>query len=103
MTRLADLLAERRKIEAEIEKARREAIADLRKQIDDLLAENGLAIPDLYPEVAGSRTSSRTTGRPAVHRNPVTGEVWRGIGRKPKWLKKQEAERKAAETVELGE
>lgn len=93
---LAELLAEKDALEAEI-KARTQAelAADL-AEIKRLAVKHGLAGEQLLALALGKPAGVRQVARgdderekkaiPPKYRNPATGESWTGRGLKPKWL-----------------
>jgi DNA-binding protein H-NS len=93
MATLQELIAEKERIEREIQAqqtAQRDAaLAEIRSIMD----ANGLSIADIGGGTA--RRLSRGTGDnptkgskvAAKYRHPETGESWSGRGLKPRWLK----------------
>jgi DNA-binding protein H-NS len=65
--------------------ARANQIQELRKKIDTLLHNNGLALADVYPSRGG-----KTGKKPAVapkYQNPLNhAQTWSGRGKRPFWF-----------------
>ncbi|PSB91684.1 H-NS family nucleoid-associated regulatory protein [Candidatus Pandoraea novymonadis] len=88
MSSYKELIAQRKKIDKQIEDARAkevtEVIADIKQKIRDY---------DLSPKDLGFVTTDvrrRPIRKPlaAKYMNPITGETWSGRGRAPKWVGK---------------
>ncbi|MBK8451963.1 MAG: H-NS histone family protein [Thiofilum sp.] len=68
-------------IEVVIERRKREEIAELRRQIDDLLGNSGITLEEIQNAKAPSKIV-----RPK-YRNPEDpSQTWTGRGRRPTWL-----------------
>ena len=81
-------------LQAEIEARRQNSKVDLRAEFDAKLAEYGLSLQDVYPELnkgAARKPEKTTKGRvvsAAKYSNPQTGEKWvGGKGPVPRWVK----------------
>lgn len=87
MTTLAQLIEQRAALEAQIEAARKAAIADAVAQVKALVTEYGLTAADVF---GGSKRGPKAGGQRAVvaakYRDPATGATWTGRGKAPKWL-----------------
>lgn len=81
------------KVEAEIPKAEARAKAEVRAEIDKMLAGTGLKIDDVLGSAGNSRRSTKGRSVPAKYQDPKTGATWAGRGRSPKWYDKRHPER----------
>lgn len=85
------LLAEKEKLEAQLEEARQTEVAAVIAQIQSLMEEYGLSADDIVPRRRGRPRKSAAQGGPAAapkYRDPKTGKTWSGRGRAPAWLGK---------------
>lgn len=82
MTTLADLLAQKEALDAQIASVRKEARVNAIAQARELISQFGLSAEDLFGKPGKAK---RTPGVPR-YRNPETGDTWTGQGRTPKWL-----------------
>lgn len=71
--------------------AKQQAIEDLRREIDNLLADTKLTIAEIFPELQSPTVNTKKIPGNVLYRHPVTGATWPGRGRKPRWLKELEA------------
>lgn len=86
MSTLNELIQQREALEAQIEAARKAAIADAVAQVKTLIGEYGLSKQDVFGETRrGPKPGSRGTVAPK-YRDPATGLTWSGRGIAPKWL-----------------
>lgn len=85
---LRDLLEAKMQLEAQIDQARRESVAQAIATIKDIMADNGLTLADLGATEGkrSSKTAPRKSVGPAKYRDPTTGATWTGRGRKPAWF-----------------
>ncbi|NSX03078.1 H-NS histone family protein [Cupriavidus gilardii] len=91
MATYKQLLAEKEKLEAQLEEARQTEVAAVVAQIQQLMEDYGLTAEDLVPRRRGRpRKSAGRSGTPAPakYRDPKTGKTWSGRGRAPAWLGK---------------
>ncbi|ALD93546.1 H-NS histone family protein [Cupriavidus gilardii] len=91
MATYKQLLAEKEKLEAQLEEARQTEVATVIAQIQQLMEDYGLTAEDLAPRRRGRpRKSAARSGTPAPakYRDPKTGKTWSGRGRAPAWLGK---------------
>ena len=81
-----ELLAKRAELDAQIEAARKDALADAISQARALIAEFGLTAADLFG--ARGKIKARGAALPGVakYRDPASGRTWTGRGRPPKWM-----------------
>ncbi|WP_126284707.1 H-NS family nucleoid-associated regulatory protein [Burkholderia stagnalis] len=82
-----ELKAKVRALQAEAELARKNEVQGAIKEIQRLIGEFELKPEDLF---ADSQLRSRRVKRrgPAIakYRDPVSGAVWSGRGREPRWI-----------------
>jgi len=84
-----DLIKQRMTLDAEIEKARNEGIAEAWRQIDKILAENAIDEDEFRQHYFPASKQRKTTkGRTATpkYRSGDGKHTWAGRGQKPKWL-----------------
>ncbi len=81
MTKLAELRAKRAKIDQEIAEEEEAAKVDVKAQIDNLLAENGFEIGDLFPQLSAAKNpATKTTGGARSFKLPCSDEVFKDRG-----------------------
>lgn len=86
MTTIAQLIAQKEALEAQIEAARKAENADAIAKVKALVAEHGLTAQDIF---GGARRGAQVGARAAVapkYRDPATGATWTGRGKAPKWI-----------------
>ena len=81
---LAELLA---KAHTEMASREKENRNELRAELERRVAAEGYKMRDIFPEFAGSASSSTRRKRPAKYRDPQNpDQTWSGVGRTPKWV-----------------
>jgi len=87
MATYQELKAKVRALQAQAELARKNEVQSAVKEIQKMIAEFELKPEDLF---AGIQPRSRRVKRrgPAIakYRDPVSGAVWSGRGREPRWI-----------------
>lgn len=84
MTTVAQLLAQKAALEAQIEAARKAENAEAIAQVKALIAEHGLTQQDIF---GGAKRGRKASGLVAAkYRDPATGATWTGRGKAPKWI-----------------
>jgi len=88
---ISDLQAQLKAIQAEIEARRVSARSELRAEIEEMLKEEDMTLAQVFPDFAKSAKSSagKTRNRTDVaakYVDPVSGSLWSGRGRSPKWV-----------------
>lgn len=78
-------------LQAEILRRTEEAKTELRIEFDAKLADAGLELTDLYPELAPKRIVAAkdlkvTQSVDPKFKDPETGATWSGRGRAPQWV-----------------
>ncbi|WP_247590003.1 H-NS family nucleoid-associated regulatory protein [Ralstonia solanacearum] len=88
MATYKDLLAQKTKLEEQLEAARQKELATITEQVRQVVLEYGLTAEDigLAPK-RGKRAGAKTPVAPK-YRDPKTGATWSGRGRAPAWLGK---------------
>ncbi|MDC6176264.1 DNA-binding protein [Ralstonia solanacearum] len=88
MATYKDLLAQKTKLEEQLEAARQKELATVTEQVRQVVQEYGLTAEDigLAPK-RGKRAGAKTPVAPK-YRDPKTGATWSGRGRAPAWLGK---------------
>lgn len=84
MTTVAQLLAQKAALEAQIEAARKAENSEAISKVKALIAEHGLTQQDIFGGVKRGRKASGSVA--AKYRDPATGATWTGRGKAPKWI-----------------
>jgi DNA-binding protein H-NS len=86
MTTVAQLLAQKQALEAQIEAARKAEISDAVAKVKALVAEHGLSAKDIFGSAKrGAKAGARGAVAPK-YRDPASGATWTGRGKAPKWI-----------------
>jgi DNA-binding protein H-NS len=93
MSSYKELLAQREKLEKQIEEAKSkefdEVIADIKQKMSDY----GITPADLGAgRVKYSKSGKPRAGVAPKYRDPATGSTWSGRGKPPKWIAGQDRE-----------
>ena len=97
MSTLSQLLQEKARLEAEIQRKRSKEIETAIGQCKELIAEFALTPDQLFNKGRKSKSfgyeveSSRKPVE-AKYRNPETGDTWTGRGKAPLWIKDKNRE-----------
>ncbi len=84
MTTVAQLLAQKAALEAQIEAARKAENAEAIAQVKALIAEHGLTIQDIF---GGAKRGRKASGSVAAkYQDPISKKTWSGRGKAPKWI-----------------
>ncbi|ACC69310.1 H-NS histone family protein [Paraburkholderia phymatum] len=95
MSSYRELLAQREKLEKQIEEAKAREYAEVLNEIKQKMADYGITLAEL----GGSRAKAvKTAGRPRAgvapkYRDPASGSTWSGRGKPPRWIAGQEREK----------
>mgnify|MGYP000216867295 CR=1 FL=1 len=76
MTTVAQLIAQKQALEAQIEAARKAELADAIAQVNALISGNGLTAEDIF---GGAKRGRKAGARGSVapkYRDPATGATW---------------------------
>jgi DNA-binding protein H-NS len=92
MTSYKDLLAQREKLDREIEELKDKEIAAVVSDIKKKMADYGITVADLGATRGRPRGVRKAVVEPK-YRDPATGKTWTGRGKQPHWIagKKREA------------
>lgn len=85
MSRYKELQDQIAALQKQAEEARKQEIASVVAEIKAKMAEYGITVDDLGPAARGKGRKKAASGV-AKYRNPATGELWTGKGRKPGWM-----------------
>ena len=90
MSSYKELLAQREKLEKQIEEAKAREYAEVLNEIKQKMADYGITLAEL----GGCRAK---VGRPRAgvapkYRDPESGSTWSGRGKPPKWIAGQDRE-----------
>jgi DNA-binding protein H-NS len=86
MTTVAQLLAQKAALEAQIDAARKAENAEAIAKVKALIAEHGLTQQDLFGGAKRGSKAAGTTKVAAKYRDPASGATWTGRGKAPKWI-----------------
>jgi DNA-binding protein H-NS len=94
MSSYKELLAQREKLEKQIEEAKSREYAEVLNEIKQKMADYGITLAEL----GGSRTKVAKVGRPRAgvapkYRDPDSGSTWSGRGKPPRWIAGQDREK----------
>ena len=85
MTTVAQLLAQKAALEAQIEAARKAENSEAIAKVKALIAEHGLTQQDVFgASVKRARKASGSV--PPKFKDPISGATWSGRGKAPKWI-----------------
>jgi DNA-binding protein H-NS len=88
MTTVAQLLAQKAALEAQIEDARKAENADAIAKVKALVTEHGLTQQDIF---GGAKRGRKASGSVAAkYKDPISGATWSGRGKAPKWIEGQD-------------
>ena len=87
MSSYKDLLAQREKLEKQIEEAKSREYAEVLNDVKQKIADYGFSLAEL----GLNRAKAGKVGRPragvaAKYRDPETGATWSGRGKPPRWI-----------------
>ncbi len=88
MTTVAQLLAQKAALEAQIDAARKAENSEAIAQVKALVAEHGLTQQDIF---GGAKRGPKASGSVAPkYKDPISGATWSGRGKAPKWIDEKE-------------
>lgn len=91
MSNLDQLIAERDRIQQQIEAVKQQERGSALEQARELVKKYGITAKELgLTGGAKGATGSRGTVA-AKYRNPVDGSTWTGRGKSPRWIREAEA------------
>jgi len=88
MSSYKELLAQREKLEKQIEEAKSREYAEVLNEIKQKMADYGISLSEL----GGSRAAKNVkaarprTGVAPKYRDPESGNTWSGRGKPPRWI-----------------
>ena len=88
MASYKELLAQKEKLEKELEEAKVREITAVVAEIRAKIAEYDLTIQDLGLSAKAKKRSKTVSNLLPKYRNWETGETWSGRGKAPKWIGK---------------
>lgn len=83
-----ELVAQKAKLEEQIEAARSKELEAVIQQVHQTVAEYGLTAEDLGLAPRRGRRAGAKMPVPPKYRDPKTGATWSGRGRAPAWIGK---------------
>lgn len=83
-----ELLAQKAKLEEQLESARVKELETVIQQLRQVVAEYGLTAEDLGLASRRGRVAAKKTPVAPKYRDPKTGATWSGRGRAPAWVGK---------------
>ncbi|MEI5997222.1 H-NS histone family protein [Paraburkholderia bengalensis] len=94
MSSYRELLAQREKLEKQIEEAKAREYAEVLNEIKQKMADYGITLAEL----GGTRAKPAKAGRPRSgvapkYRDPASGSTWSGRGKPPRWIAGQDREK----------
>ncbi|WP_153098887.1 H-NS family nucleoid-associated regulatory protein [Paraburkholderia hayleyella] len=94
MSSYRELLAQREKLEQQIEEAKSLEYAHVLNEIRQKMADYGITLAEL----GGGRVKGQKVGRPRAgvapkYRDPISGSTWSGRGKPPRWIAGQDRAR----------
>jgi DNA-binding protein H-NS len=92
MSSYKELLAQREKLEKQIEEAKAREYAEVLDEIKQKMADYGITLAELGVS-RGKHAKGSTRPRAGVapkYRDPKSGSTWSGRGKPPKWIAGQD-------------
>lgn len=87
MTTVAQLLAQKAALEAQIEAARKAENAHAIAKVKALITEHGLTAQDIFGSAKrGPKAKSSGSKVTPKYKDPISGATWSGRGIAPKWI-----------------
>ncbi|TAM01420.1 MAG: H-NS histone family protein [Paraburkholderia sp.] len=96
MSSYKELLAQREKLEKQIEEAKAREYAEVLDEIKQKMADYGITLAELGGGRAGGKNAKANRSRASVapkYRDPESGATWSGRGKPPRWIAGQDRER----------
>lgn len=87
-----ELLAQKQKLEEQLEVVRLKELEQVVTQVKQIIADYGLTAEDIGLTAKGRAKGRRATVAPK-YRDPKTGATWTGRGRAPAWIAGKNYER----------
>jgi DNA-binding protein H-NS len=95
MSSYRELLAQREKLEKQIEEAKAREYAEVLNEIKQKMSDYGITLAEL----GGTRAKAvKAAGRPRAgvapkYRDPESGSTWSGRGKPPRWIAGQDRDK----------
>jgi DNA-binding protein H-NS len=95
MSSYRELLAQREKLEKQIEEAKAREYAEVLNEIKQKMSDYGITLSEL----GGTRAKvAKAAGRPRAgvapkYRDPASGSTWSGRGKPPRWIAGQDRDK----------
>lgn len=86
MTTVAQLVAQKEALDAQIEAARKAEISEAVAKVKALVAEHGLTAQDVFGSTKRGRKAGARAAVAPKYRDPESGATWTGRGKAPKWI-----------------
>ncbi|WP_179404144.1 H-NS family nucleoid-associated regulatory protein [Burkholderia guangdongensis] len=88
MSSYKDLLAQREKLEKQIEEAKAREYAEVLNDVKQKISDYGFTLPELglARAKAGKAGARPRAGVAAKYRDPESGATWSGRGKPPRWI-----------------
>jgi DNA-binding protein H-NS len=97
MSSYKELLAQREKLERQIEEAKAKEYAEVLEEIKQKMADYGITLAELGGGRAagkGAKAASRSRASVAPkYRDPDSGSTWSGRGKPPRWIAGKDREK----------
>src|ERR1700757_2123581 len=95
MSSYRELLAQREKLEKQIEEAKAREYAEVLNEIKQKMADYGITLAELG---GGRAKNAKVPARPRAgvapkYRDPDSGNTWSGRGKPPRWIAGQDREK----------
>ncbi|ALF89556.1 MULTISPECIES: H-NS family nucleoid-associated regulatory protein [Ralstonia solanacearum species complex] len=87
MASYKELLAQKAKLDEQLETARQKELAEVTERVRQVVLEYGLTAEDIGLAPKRSKRGPKSTVAPK-YRDPKTGATWSGRGRAPAWIGK---------------
>lgn len=96
MSSYKELLAQREKLEKQIEEAKAREYAEVLDEIKQKMADYGITLAELGGGRASSKSAKAARSRASVapkYRDPDSGSTWSGRGKPPRWIAGKDREK----------
>ncbi|WP_322010543.1 H-NS histone family protein [Paraburkholderia sp. J12] len=96
MSSYKELLAQREKLEKQIEEAKAREYAEVLDEIKQKMADYGITLAELGGGRASSKSAKASRSRASVapkYRDPDSGSTWSGRGKPPRWIAGKDREK----------
>ncbi|WP_027793280.1 H-NS histone family protein [Paraburkholderia acidipaludis] len=96
MSSYKELLAQREKLEKQIEEAKAREYAEVLEEIKQKMADYGITLAELGGGRASGKSAKAARSRASVapkYRDPDSGSTWSGRGKPPRWIAGKDREK----------